>query len=749
MRRVIIQWTAVCGSLWAAVLFAICATPIAPALHAQSPSILQRVRVDPNRVVDFHAGVFPETLFVGQQATYQVAVLLDEVAGTRLPRNPEYLPPELRGMLAYELGGQQRFSFDANGKRYTAHVFQKALFPLAEGVLTIPSPQLTYALRQSSSYFSREESHSLRAESASVFVRPLPLEGKPADFSGAVGVLKTSVQLDAATARVGDPLVITLRVQGSGNIKLLPRPPLEVEWATSVPGTERLQMDTSGAVVRGSKEFDWILTPTRAGDVTTPVIHYAYFNPNTRKYEIAEAAAVAFAVNAGALANREEGEPGAAVLPLRSHAVGTVPRPLIDRLDVLVVLALLPLPALALLLLGRQRTQPQAPAIETLRAILQTAPTVSAKRSGRAPGERASPASAKPVTARDVRRLLLVSLARRLDVTTDVLTDRKKTRQVLRRRGVTAETVDAVLTKLSALDTAAFAAANVESRFETQVLSADVIALYDRVDGEALEPKSQRRTKMVRSAGVFGALFVAAIVADTSGGASVVHAQTATGWQAATASYANNQFLDASTAFQQLAREFPRDADVLSNWGTAAWASGDTVSAVVAWQRAARLDPLAADIREHLMRLPSGSRDGVADIPLVPVAALGYAGIALWSMGWILATVVLWRRRKGREAAPVMQMVSALLVLAGAASTATSLWGARQLRPDGLAVVLRPETMRETPQAEANALGGAATGDVVRIEQLAPMWARVEHADGRTGWLPVDRLTLLTPLASQ
>ena len=276
-----------------------CTFALGSTAYAQDPAILRRVRVDPNRLVDFHAAVTPETLFVGQQATYQVAVLLDEATGSRLPRNPEYLPPELRGMLAYDLGGQQRFTHDANGKHYTAYVFQKALFPLAAGTFTVPAPQLTYALRQSSSYFSREEAHTVRAESVTVVVRPLPEENRPADFSGAVGVLSASVRVDAATARVGDPLVLTLRVQGSGNIKLLPRPPLEIEWATAVAGMERLQMDTSGSVVRGTKEFDWILTPAREGDVTTPVIRYSYFNSNKHEYDVADAVPVTVSVAPG------------------------------------------------------------------------------------------------------------------------------------------------------------------------------------------------------------------------------------------------------------------------------------------------------------------------------------------------------------------------------------------------------------------------------------------------------------------
>lgn len=703
-------------------------------LSAQTPSILRRARIDPNRLVDFHAAVSPETLFVGQQATYQVAVLLDEAVGSRLPRNPEYLPPELRGLLAYDLGGQQRFSHEANGKRYTVYIFQKALFPLAAGTITIPSPQLSYSLRQSSSYFSREDAHSVRAESSTVVVKPLPEENKPADFTGAVGVFKSAVHLDATTARVGDPLVLTLKVSGSGNIKLLPRPTLQVEWASAVAGTERLQMDTSGVVVRGSKEFDWILTPTRTGDVTTPAVSYSYFNPEKRTYEIAEADPVAFAVNGGSLASNETGETSTAVLPLRAHDVGVVPEPLLSHWEPWAVFALLPIPAIALLLLGIPRDKPEAAAIERLRSIVARPASAGAQRAVMNP-------EGPPTTARDVRRLLLSSLARRLDVSTETLTDRKRTRRMLRRRGVTAETTEALLTKLGELDIASFAMSNVESAEATTSFSTQSLALYDRVDKEALLPLAERLRRARKGKAVATAVMFCLLVGSLA--PSIGRAQGVS-WDAAKQEYGNRQFVDAANAFQSLSRQSPRDADVLANWGTAAWAAGDTVNAVIAWQRAARLDPLAADLREHLLRLPSGSRDGVADIPLIPVPMLGILGIVLWTAGCALAAWLLWRRRRKLLPIHALNMCAAAFLILGVMSAGTSAWGARALSTDGLAVVIRPETLRSTPESGSDAQGGAATGDVVRVEEVVPKWARVEHADGRTGWLPTDHLALLS-----
>lgn len=703
--------------------------------HAQDPAILRHVRVDPNRLVDFHAAVTPETLFVGQQATYQVAVLLDEATGSRLPRNPEYLPPELRGMLSYDLGGQQRFTYDANDKHYTAYVFQKALFPLAVGTFTVPAPQLTYALRQSSSYFSREESHTVRAESVTVVVRPLPVENRPADFTGAVGVLSASVRLDAASARVGDPLVLTLRVQGSGNIKLFPRPPLEIEWATAVAGTERLQMDTSGTVVRGTKEFDWILTPAREGDVTTPVIRYSYFNSNKREYDVADAAPITVAVAPGSLAKNEAGEKSTAALPLRGHDVGVVRSPLILRWQLWMLLALVPLPAVVLWLLGVPRPAAKPPAIDALRNMVQH----TVVRPTHSPGQTIT---APPSNARDVRRLLLTSLSRRLNVSTDVLTDRRRTRRVLRRRGVTPETADSVVLQLGALDLASFAASRRESEAETAALSRQALDVFDRVDNEAIGHARGATPRHRRGGHVAG--FIVALLLVGSAGTHLLAQSTVPEWNDAVRAYGNRQFLVAANAFEQLSQRSPRNADLLTNWGAAAWAAGDTVGAVIAWQRAVRLDPLAADLREHLLLLPSGARDGVADVPLIPVTALGVLGVLCWVAGWVLAAWLFLRKRRRQELQPLLNATVVTLLLVGSMSALTSAWGAEQLNIDSLAVVLRPETLRSSPGADADAQGGAATGDVVRVDDARSDWVQVEHADGRVGWLPADRVAFLS-----
>lgn len=746
--------------------------------RAQEPSILNRARVDPSKPIDFHALVSPETLYVGQQATYQVAVYLDERARSLLRRNPEFLPPEMRGLLAYELGTPLSFPpRTVAGKQYAAHVFQKALFPLASGTLVVPAPKLSYSLPQSSSYFAREEQHVVEAESTSLVVKALPDIGRPVDFSGAVGVLKSVVRLDTSTARVGDPLVLTLRVQGTGNVKLLPRPTLEVSWASSVPSTERLQVDTSGTLVRGAKEFDWILTPSQEGAVSTPAIDYTYFNPYTKKYEVAEAVPVALTVQKGGLAAPEPGEVAStSSLPLRDHTVGSVPPAPTTHWLWWIAFAMLPVPALVLAVSGMPRVRPKAAAIESLRALGKRVTATGASSASKlvgtpAPTAAHTLASASPSlatsshasdapnaspTARDVRRLFLASLARRLDVKPDVLHERARTQRVLLRRGVTRETTRDLLAKLGELDVAAFASGNVASdanraaaptarRDDVSALTAQVLALYDRVDSEALAPAADRaaekkrgKAKAIPKPVIFGVM-LAMLAVHTA----VLHAQSDSAWSHAVTAYRHHGYVDASEAFLRLSIAAPRDADALANWGIASWEAGDTVSAVMAWQRAVRLDPLAADLRENLMRLPPGARDGIAEIPMIPVAMFAYAGIVAWTLGWCTLAVLAWRRRTRRTTVATWGIVGAIAVVIGAAGVGVAAWGDHRLQSDGIAVVVRPETMRAGPEADADALGGSATGDVVRVVRTQQQWSRVQHADGREGWLPSDHLAPL------
>lgn len=737
------------------------------ALAQPSPTaVLDRIRDTGDRPIDFHAALFPDTVYVGQQVTYQVAVLLSADARSRLRRNPEFLPPELRGLLAFELGTPTRVGPRSYGGRmpYEAHVFQRALFGVTDGPIRVPAPQLTYSLPQSTSYFSREERFVVRAESAQLVVRPVPLDGRPADFTGAVGVLRATARFDSSAVRVGDPLLLTVRIEGIGNVRLLPRPVVELSWATLVPGSERVEVDSTGALVRGAKEFDFLLTPTRAGRVTLPVVRYPYFDPYRERFDVAETAPADLPVAAGELAPSapaEEGERlGLRPWRARLSSAGGERGALLPWVGLLVALAV-PVPAVMALVQRARRRRTVAGIAGRPLAMPAVVP------------DDESPAG----RARRARRTLLAQLANRLHVAATMLVTRDDLERVLRRRGVTRTTTRDVLRTLDDLAVLGFGGtrgADLSPRDGAIDAEVMVARLLERVHAEAV-PHGRgrlwgRRGRRAGTVGLGVLLLGTGLVGSellpaqpapvdlASEGVACQSVRTASGGGVAgvvaagttataldllvgeaTAAYAGGRFASAAERFARAVRACPRDADLLTNWGTAAWAAHDTVATVLAWQRAARLEPLAADLRERLALLPAGARGGVAEVPMVPVPLLMGAGGLAWCIGWLLL-LLSWRRAERRGA---FEGAAAVALLVAVSAAVVAWWGARDLAGERLAVVLRPETTRTTPGLDTPAAGGVMTGDVVRVVETADGWARVRLDETHEGWLPAGRLTPL------
>ncbi len=122
---------------------------------------------------------------------------------------------------------------------------------------------------------------------AELNVLPLPTEGRPADFSGAVGSFKIASDLSAPSAAVGDPLTLRLHVTGTGNFDRVDTPMLEHvdRWKTYPPKSTFTQSDAIG--YKGEKTFEQPLIAAQPGAQTLPDLTFSYFDPSTRRYETA------------------------------------------------------------------------------------------------------------------------------------------------------------------------------------------------------------------------------------------------------------------------------------------------------------------------------------------------------------------------------------------------------------------------------------------------------------------------------
>jgi len=722
-----------------AALLAVAAA--APVLSSQprTPVIQQRVRLDPAEPVGFRVLITPDTVFVGQQATYEIGVFITESAQQRMRRNPEVVPAELRGVLAYDLGGPQSLpAITQHGVRSFPHVLQRALFPLAAGRLEIPASQLTYTLPRSASFFSREESAVMRADDVTLHVKPLPLGGQPAGFSGAVGVIDLRASVDASDARVGEPVVLTVRVRGRGNVKLWPRPEVVIPGAVLVPAGERVTADTSGQYVRGTKEFDWLVTPEREGPLAVPVVEYAYFDPYDASYRIATTEAIGITIAAGEFVSAPPGIAERDGLALRTVDRGARRAPLSRHPLFWALLLLAPLPALR----RRQVAVSHGAAVAPGTPAGAAATRLEVPRSAEDRARRA---------AADARKQLLDALASRLATTAPSLIAHAALERRLRRRGVTRRTAEQVVALVADLDAAAWARDVDHARRDEAEVRARMDALLAQVALEAIPVVPRETSNTLRGTrptpGPLLALLCATLLGAGALQARTVQAST---FEAAVAAFDERRYSEAASQFLDLTTAVPRHADAWANAGSAAWASHDTIAAVRAWQRALRLEPTASDVRRHLTLLSSASWGGVARVPDVSSDAGTMLAALLWCLGW---GAIAWGRRGGApplaDAMRLLQPAGVALLLSALAAGVWQLRLERQLAHDALAVVARAEPLHVAPGRDANLFGGTARGDMVRVDESrvagtgGEVWAGVTHADGRSGWLPASALVPL------
>jgi hypothetical protein len=667
--------------------------------------IASRAQLSAGDDIAFRAMTLPDTVWVGQQATYQVGVFLsDEIRG-RLRRNPVFVPPELRSMLAYDLASLNSVPRYAGSRRYEVHVFQRALFPLTAGRHEIPPARLEYALPLSNSFFAREESHSARTQSLVVIAREPPATGRPPGYRGAVGRLALQTRLDRRPQRTGDPFTFTAVVLGTGNVSLLPRPDFAVPWADVVPGAVRVQMDSSTTLVRGRKEFDWILTPVQPGRQAVPAIRYPYFNPYSEQYEVAFGRADSVNVSgAPVVVDRSAGD-STPVLPVRRTYEGQVPAPITDSTLFWFLIAVAPLPLMFVSVGRRPRRATTTPPEAQLR---------SAAREGGA-------------DAALVRRIFARGVAERTSLSPGDMADQGRMRRALRRAGVSEPTATDASALLATLDESVFGAGG-----EFDAASPErAIVLLRAIDEEARSRAAIAARRVDRAL-----IGLAIVLCSATAWAATQDVVASTVFADGLTAYDAREFGSARQAFFELAQARPRAADAWYNFATASWQLEDTAAAVIGWQRAMRLDPMTADVRARL-RLAPGTPRLWHGVPPISLTLLAIAGAALWVVGFV--SLAAGRRRQHA-------MLTRFGTTFAIGAVTIFLGGIRQreiLDGRDTAVVLSAARLRPMPVLSSEAGIEAQPGEVAKVLGHQGAWTRVELTDRRRGWVEAQRLQAL------
>jgi hypothetical protein len=127
---------------------------------------------------------------------------------------------------------------------------------------------------------------TVSAGKRSIQVKQLPEEGRPADFSGAVGDFTFSVETSKNALNASESLQAKVTVSGKGNLKLFQLPDLILPSSLEVYDpefTEAVRTTISG--MQGSVTEAYTIVPTYQGKYPIPEVSFSYFNPNTERYE--------------------------------------------------------------------------------------------------------------------------------------------------------------------------------------------------------------------------------------------------------------------------------------------------------------------------------------------------------------------------------------------------------------------------------------------------------------------------------
>ena len=147
---------------------------------------------------------------------------------------------------------------------------------------------------------NRTESLSLATKPIKLDVRPLPTEGRGANFSGLVGRFRVEVSADMETVQLGESVTLDIRVVGNGTLVGFALPAAEEGAGFRVYDDEpELVSRVKDGQVLSMAVFRRAVVPDAEGDLTLPPIKIEYFDPETEAYRTMRSKRVRLTVTPG------------------------------------------------------------------------------------------------------------------------------------------------------------------------------------------------------------------------------------------------------------------------------------------------------------------------------------------------------------------------------------------------------------------------------------------------------------------
>lgn len=760
-----------------------------------SASISHRYRVVPLRVGQFTLGPFPVEVEGKRYESNKLSIKVADAAGTTTRRGQVVAPGGAQGLrlmvepaksevyvgervelrltlyignvrirdLQYPVIAADGVTLDkfskptesnevVNGQRYHTVSMRTTMTPVRPGTVDLNATMSMNTVSGRGGvdplfdqfFPGNAKPVDVRAEPTFITVLPLPEQGKPADFAGAVGSFEFTLSAKPTELDAGDPVTLRMELSGSGNLAGLAPPAVPVDDRFRTYDAQPVKGE-DGAERR---VFEQVVIPQTADVRELPAVHFSFFDPEAGAYRTITQGPTALTVRAPRDAKPEvvDANPPAAELPQEKTPLG---RDIVYIKDApggwqrraarfyqgawFALLQLVPLGLFAAVLAHVRRRERLAgdPRLLRFRQAGREARRALASLNGQA---------AENGFYDQLSTAVAAYLGAKLDLPPGGV-ERERVLARLDGAACGAQTREQVGEFFHLVERARYAPSRVAAAERATALE----LAKNIVEGLESARNLERRLANVAVVLLLGA---AALLSAAQADEVAPQAGFFQGNQA----YAAGRYDEAIAAYESVRAAGFESEGLDFNLGNALFKDGQTARAIASYERARRLSPRDPDILANLTYAREVAQVPAEPpplwqrllFPLAPRATGGELAIAaavVWWVIWLLLAARLLVPRL-RQALTRAVWVAAAIYLLVAGSLGLRL-SEVELRDQAIVTAVQGVPVRFEPSATGTEHFPAAPGTALDVSEERDGWLQVRRADGRRGWIPNDAVERL------
>lgn len=169
-----------------------------------------------------------------------------------------------------------------SGKPYFSEEIAKYnLFPQREGRIEIDPFSMDILV----SGIYGTEAYEIKSNPVVINAKALPAEGKPANFTGAVGDFKLKTTINKKELAVNESANLNVEISGKGNFHTIIIPEVKTpgNLETYAP-KKKNDFKAYEDGMQGSVSTEMVIVPEYGGDYTIAPVEFTYFDPEKEKY---------------------------------------------------------------------------------------------------------------------------------------------------------------------------------------------------------------------------------------------------------------------------------------------------------------------------------------------------------------------------------------------------------------------------------------------------------------------------------